>query len=93
MPRGKPKTGVPCHTCKVAERLPNSCYCRDCSTAKNRASAFKRALKVDVKADVPKARKDHSACNCRDPHCQGLTCDSLRYGTARSLSPEEIASA
>lgn len=44
-------------------------YCRPCSSAKNKANYLRR------KSVCAKLRPD--ACNCKDPTCNGLTCERV----------------
>lgn len=89
MPR--PRTYV-CPACKLAPKEISSGYCRACHRIKDRAwkrtaAALPPEARIQRKLSyraggraIPKLGPN--ACNCGNPACNGLTCESIRHGTA-----------
>ncbi len=65
-----------CTRCPNGKPIPGRSICIDCHRAQQRVIAREYARRKR------NGRRDTEACCCRDPGCNGLRCESLRYGTA-----------
>lgn len=67
-----------CRRCKAVPKETGS-YCKPCKNFLQRT----RYATLRNGPPISRANKgDPRLCGCRDPRCNGLTCDSIRYGTA-----------
>lgn len=86
-----------CPRCTIELKVPGRPWCNACERAydKDRDSKPKRPRVYRTKSAAErianprpkrvKVRETH-ACNCPDHNCSGLTCESIRHGTARGAA-------
>jgi hypothetical protein len=77
-----------CPTCATRPRAGLSAWCVDCTRERKRAHEARRRerKRAGLGLVMPQRSRRNKlhACNCKTPECDGLRCDSLRYGTAGS---------
>lgn len=71
-----------CPRCKSVPKEDGCSYCRSCKREVNAENQRLRRAGKGRGKPIVKPRLIAETCNCGNLRCRGLTCDSLRYGTA-----------
>lgn len=79
----RPRATV-CPTCKIAPREVANGYCRPCNKLRDRG--WKARKRATARKLIEPSEPESNLCSCRDPGCNGMRCDSFRYGTAKLAS-------